>query len=180
MTKHIAITQMVRSDSVALFERALNEFARRSLEEQGGLDMYCLRPPAGSDSQKYGIIRSFANEADQSAFYRSALYREWLIKIQPMVESPATSRELNGLEAWFRNDPADMPPRWKMSVISWIGVWPLSMVVPAMLRPLLDPNVPAFIFAAASAAGIVSLLTWVVMPLLVKLLTGWLRPPKHF
>ena len=77
MPTHIAITQMVRSDCIALFETALEEFARRSLEEHGALDVYCLRPPAGSDSKKYGILRSFANEADRCAFYQSALYREW-------------------------------------------------------------------------------------------------------
>ena len=54
MPKHIAITQMVRSDCIALFETALDEFARRSLAEHGTLDVYCLRPPPGSDSQKYG------------------------------------------------------------------------------------------------------------------------------
>ena len=97
-----------------------------------------------------------------------------------MIESPSTSQELNGMEVWFRNDPADMPPRWKMSVISWIGVWPLSMAVPAALRPLLGPNLPAVIFAAATAAGIVSLLTWVAMPPLVKFMAGWLRPSKDF
>ena len=180
MPKHIAITQMVRSDYIALFETALDEFARRSLAEHGTLDMYCLRPPPGSDSQKYGIVRSFASEADRSAFYRSRLYKEWLVRIEPMIESPATSRELNGMEAWFRYDPANMPPRWRMSVISWIGVWPLSMAVPAVLRPLLGSNVPAAIFAAATAAGIVSLLTYVAMPLLVKLMAVWLRPSKHF
>jgi hypothetical protein len=46
----------------------------------------CLYPPPGSASTEYGILRSFASAADRDAFYRSAFFKDWLARIEPMVE----------------------------------------------------------------------------------------------
>ena len=138
--------------------------------------MHCLHPPPGSDSTEYGIMRSFANTADRDAFYQTPLYQEWLARIEPMVEGEATYRQLDGLEAWFRNPHGPMPPRWKMALLTWIAVWPVSMLVPAILVPLLGPNFPQVLTAGLIAAGIVVILTWVAMPVLVKAAHPWLHP----
>jgi uncharacterized protein len=69
-----------------------------------------------------------------------------------------------------------MPPRWKMALLTWIAVWPVSMLVPAILMPLLGPNFPQVLTAGLIAAGIVVILTWVAMPLLVKVAHRWLHP----
>jgi antibiotic biosynthesis monooxygenase (ABM) superfamily enzyme len=63
-----------------------------------------------------------------------------------------------------------------MAFLTFIAVWPVSMAVPALLNPLIGQRVPNFIFAGAVAAGIVLILTWVAMPVLVKLGRHWLRP----
>jgi len=173
---HIAITRRVRKTHIAQFERALSEFASRSLAEPGMLGVHCLYPPAGSGSTEYGILRSFASTADRDAFYQTPLYQEWLARIEPMVEGEASYRQLNGLEAWFRNAHGPMPPRWKMALLTWIAVWPVSMLVPAILVPLLGPNLPQVLTAGLIAAGIVVILTWVAMPLLVKVAHPWLHP----
>jgi antibiotic biosynthesis monooxygenase (ABM) superfamily enzyme len=81
-----------------------------------------------------------------------------------------------GLEAWFRNPHAPMPPRWKMALLTWIAVWPVSILVPAILMPLLGPNSPQVLTAGLIAAGIVVILTWVAMPLLIKVAHPWLHP----
>ena len=103
------------------------------------------------------------------------MFQAWEERIKPLTEGEPDYRELNGLEAWFRS-PYNPPPRWKMALLTWIAVWPVSMIVPAALNPLTGSSVPNFIFAGAVAAGIVLILTWVAMPLLVKLTKGWLHP----
>ncbi len=35
-----------------------------------------------------------------------------------------------------------IPQRWKMALLTWIAVWPVSMLVPAILKPVLGPNFP--------------------------------------
>jgi uncharacterized protein len=140
---------------------------------RGGV--HCLHPPPGSGSAEYGIRRSFASAADRDALYQTPLYQEWLDRIEPMVEGEPFYRQLDGLEAWFRDPLGRMPPRWKMGLLTWIAVWPVSMLVPAILVPLLGPDSPKVLTAALISAGIVVILTWVAMPLLVKVAHSWLH-----
>jgi hypothetical protein len=53
-------------------------------------------------------------------------------------------------------------------LLTWIAVWPVSMLVPAILMPLLGPNSPQGLSAGLIAAGIVVIRIWVAMPLLVS------------
>ena len=103
------------------------------------------------------------------------MFKAWEERIKPLTEGTPEYRELTGLEAWFRS-PHSPPPRWKMALLTWIAVWPVNMAVPAALKPLIGQTVPKVIFAGAVAGGIVLVLTWVAMPLFVKLTKGWLHP----
>jgi uncharacterized protein len=173
---HIAIVLRVRQSHVAEFERALEEFARESFTEPGARGVQCLYPPRGSDSTEYGVMRSFANAADRDAFYETVLFKDWLARIEPMVEGRSTRRQLVGLEAWFRDGHEPMPPRWKMALLTWPAVWFASTLVRTVLAPALGPNLPQIIEAGFITAGVVAILTWVVMPVLVKIARPWLRP----
>jgi len=173
---HIAITLSVRREHVAEFERALTDFARRSLVEPGARGVQCLYPPPGSASTEYGIMRSFATAADRDAFYQSAFFKDWLTLIEPMVEGKSEPRQLHGLEAWFRDSEEPTPPRWKMALLTWLGVWLASMLMRAVLALALGPNFPQVLEAALVAAGVVVILTWAAMPFLVRIAQPWLRP----
>jgi antibiotic biosynthesis monooxygenase (ABM) superfamily enzyme len=175
-TIHIAILRRVRKEHAAAFERALADFVSRSLAEPGARGVHCIYPPPGSGSLEYGILRSFARAADRDAFYKTALYKEWLATIEPMVEGEPTYRRLEGLEAWFRAPHDRLPPRWKMALLTWIAVWPVSMLVAAIVLPLLGPTFPRILASGVVAGGIVAVLTWGAMPLLVKLARPWLHP----
>ncbi len=173
---HIAITRRVRPEHVAEFESALATFASRSLAEPGSRGVHLLHPPPGSEAREYGILRSFATADDRDAFYQSSLYQEWVAEIEPLVEGHADYRKLTGLEAWFRDPAGGHPPVWKMALLTWIAVWPVSMIVPAALGPLLTGVIPGLLVAGAIAAGITAVLTWIAMPLLVRLAHPWLQP----
>lgn len=178
-TIHVAITRRVRKEHAPAFERALSDFARRSLNVHGAVGVHLLLPPPGAESLEYGILRSFASAEDREAFYKTDLYRDFVAQIGPMVDGEPIYRELKGLEAWFPHPQAASPPRWKMALLTWLAVWPVSMLVPALLSPLLGPNFPRVLAGGVISAGIVVTLTWVAMPLLVKLARKWLQPaPK--
>jgi len=84
---------------------------------------------------------------------------------------------LHGLEAWFRS-PHNPPPRWKMAVATFVGVFPLAM----LLNLTLGPFIREWHFVARNAvfnAFVVTLLSWVVMPIVTRLLHGWLQPPSQ-
>jgi antibiotic biosynthesis monooxygenase (ABM) superfamily enzyme len=170
---HIAITVRVRKAQVAEFERALTDFVSRSLAEPGARGVQCLYPPPGSASTEYGLVRSFASAADRDAFCWSAFFKDWLARIEPMVEGRSTCRELRGLEAWFRDE--HMPPRWKIALLTWPAVWLASTLMRTIVAPALGPNIPQVVEAGFITAGVVIILTWVVMPFLVRIARPWLR-----
>jgi antibiotic biosynthesis monooxygenase (ABM) superfamily enzyme len=173
---HIAITRRIRKECVGSFEKALAEFARASLAAPGAQGVLFLRPPPGSDSNEYGILRTFESEASRDAFYASPLYHKWVEQVSPWVEGKYERRQLTGLEAWFHEPGLPMPPDWKMAVLTWIAVWPVSMLVPAICVPLLGPKFNQVLAAGIIALGIVIILTWVAMPILVKVTYRWLYP----
>jgi hypothetical protein len=173
---HVAVTRRVKPGCEAEFKDALHEFIRASFAHNGVLGAGMLVPPPGSEVLEYGILRTFRDERERDAFYGSHIFKDWEARVKPLVEGKPQYRKLHGLEAWFRNPSQPNPPEWKMAFLTFIAVWPVSMAVPALLNPLIGQRVPNFIFAGAVAAGIVLILTWVAMPVLVKLGRHWLRP----
>jgi hypothetical protein len=171
---HVAITRRIKPGREAEFQQALQEFFKTSFAHIGVHGASMLVPPPDSPSPEFGILRTFANAQQRDDFYASPMFLAWEERIKPLTEGTPEYRELSGLEAWFRS-PHLPPPRWKMALLTWLAVWPVSMAVPAALNPLIGQSVPKVIFAGAVAGGIVLVLTWAAMPLLVKLTKGWLH-----
>lgn len=175
---HIVITRRVRPGREADFQEALREFFQASFGHYGVLGASMLVPPPGSGSSEFGILRTFASERERDAFYESALFQSWEERIAPLTEDRWTYRQLHGMEAWFRS-PQSAPARWKMALLTWLAVWPVSVAVRVLLAPIIGSVLPGALFAGVTAAGIVLVLTWVAMPALVKLARPWLQPPVH-
>jgi len=93
-----------------------------------------------------------------------------------MVEGKSSPRQLSGLEAWFRDGQEPMPPRWKMALLTWPAVWLVRMLVRAIVAPALGPVLPQILESGVVTAGVVTILTWVAMPLVVRMARPWLRP----
>lgn len=175
MPIHVAITRQVIPGSEQAFEESLRQFFRESLARPGVLGVHVLSPPPGSNSREYGIMRTFASEHERDEFYKSDLFANWQKQVSQLTEGAPTYRELHGLEAWFRSPSAEPPPRWKMALITWLGVWPTSFLVSTFIAPYLNV-LPNLLGSAVIAAVIVVCLTWMVMPWLAKLFHSWLHP----
>ena len=177
MPIHVAITRRVKSGCEEDFQNALREFFQTSFTHDGVLGATMIVPPPGSDSREFGILRTFANEKDRDDFYASAIFKAWEKKCEPLTETNSwTHRPLHGLEAWFRT-PHHPPPRWKMAVATFIGVFPVA----TLLSLTLAPTLKSWHFLLSNAlfnVCVVTLLTWVVMPLVTRVLHDWLHAEK--
>jgi uncharacterized protein len=175
MPIHVAITRRVRPGCEAEFQLALREFFQTSFSHGGVLGATMLVPPPGSDSREFGILRSFADEKERGDFYASPMFKTCEARCAPLTESDAwTQRQLHGLEAWFQS-PINPPPRWKMAVATFLGVFPVALGLSFILRPVIR-SWPLLIGNAMFNLCMVVLLTWVVMPLVTRALHGWLHP----
>lgn len=174
---HIAITRRVLPGREAEFQQALREFFQTSFAHNGVCGASMLTPPPGSDSREFGILRTFANEAERDGFYNSPMFQAWERRAKSLTEGEPIYRQLHGLEAWFRS-PQNPPPRWKMAIATYLGVLPVVMTLALTLGPLIQ----SWNFVLENAlfnAFVVAGLTWVVMPLLTRLLGPWLNPKSQ-
>ena len=174
MPIHIAITRRVRPGCEAEFQAALREFVQTSFAHSGVWGASMLTPPPGSDSREYGILRTFASETERDAFYESPMFKAWEERARMLTEGEPVYRQLHGLEAWFRS-PRNPPPRWKMAAATFLGVFPVALVLNLTLGPVIRP----WHFVLSNAVFnlcVVALLTWVVMPIITRLLKRWLNP----
>jgi antibiotic biosynthesis monooxygenase (ABM) superfamily enzyme len=177
MPIHIAITRRARPGCEAEFQHTLREFFQASFAHGGVLGATMIVPPPGSDSREFGILRTFADEKERDDFYASPIYKAWGKKCEPLTETNSwTQRPLNGLEAWFRS-PQSPPPRWKMAIATFLGVFPIATILNLTIGPAIR-SWPFLVANAVFNACIVALLTWVVMPLITRALHGWLHSPK--
>jgi antibiotic biosynthesis monooxygenase (ABM) superfamily enzyme len=174
MPIHIAITRRVKPGCEAGFQQALREFFQTSFAHGGVLGATMLVPPPGSDSREFGILRTFGDERERDDFYASPVFKAWEKKCEPLVESGSwTQRELHGLEAWFRSSD-NPPPRWKMALATLLGVFPTSLLLGETVGRWTE-GWPALARVFVFAACMVALLTWVVMPLVTRLVHPWLH-----
>ena len=112
----------------------------------------------------YQVVYRFENDARER-------------RLEP-IGALATDRHLSGLETWFElpNQPGrPAPPRWKMVVATWIGVFPLLLLLQWLVAPLVT-DVPLLIRVMVFALIVVTTATYVVMPRLTLFLRRWLYP----
>jgi uncharacterized protein len=174
MPIHIAITRRVKRGHEAEFQAALREFFQASFAHGGVLGATMIVPPPGSDSREFGILRTFADEKEREDFYASPIFKAWEAKCEPLTETGSwMARPLHGLEAWFRS-PQSLPARWKMAVATFLGVFPVAMVLNLILGRAIS-SWPLIVRSAVFNACMVCLLTWVVMPVVTRWLHGWLH-----
>ena len=173
MPIHVAITRQVRLGCEAEFQQGLREFFQTSFAHGGVLGASMLIPPPGSDSREFGILRTFADEKERDAFYASPMFKAWEERARTLTEGEPVYRQLHGLEAWFRSPTP--PPRWKMAVTTFLGVFPVAMILNLTLGPTIK-SWPFILRNAVFNASVVALLTWVVMPLITRALRALLHP----
>jgi uncharacterized protein len=171
---HLAISVKVRQGKEEQFDRALTRFVRESTDFRGVTGVHVQRPPSDGDAREFAIVRSFLSEEHRRDFYDAELYRHYEAETAALREEPPVFRALQGIEAFFRGGPAAPPPRWKMAVVTWMGVFPASALWSqtvgsrlTMLHPLAVTGVVTLL--------VVATVVWCAMPLLTKAFRPWLR-----
>lgn len=175
MPIHIAITRKVKPGREAEFQQAVRECFQASFNHKGVLGATMIVPPTSSETGEFGIIRTFTNDKEREDFYASPAFKAWEAKTAPLVEGTSwTYRPLHGLECWFR--AAGQPPaRWKMALITLVGVYPLNLLIRLAVVPHMK-NLPAALSVLIVSTLIVVCLTWLIMPVLTRLFKRWIQP----
>jgi hypothetical protein len=172
----VVITRAVRSGSEQEFEEAVKAWIPKALDFPGYLGVHMLRPPPGS--REYGAVVKFRTQKEWDAFRNAPQYVHFLAQIRPYLEDEPRVETECGLESWFTplgSQVLRVPPRWKMAIVTWLGVCLMVYPVSSLVSPL-TTDWPWFLRYSLINAGVVAGLTWAVMPVLSGLFQFWLHP----
>ncbi|MFT3759060.1 antibiotic biosynthesis monooxygenase [Thauera sp.] len=179
-TSSARITRIARRRAQAGREAEYESCVREMLAQMRGYKGFLggdIIPPEqpGGD---YQVVTRFASEAECEAWDRSEARLSCLERLSEVADGEPELRKLSGLEAWF--EPAVVsasmhPPRARMALVTWLGIFPTVSLVLWLVAPLLEP-LPFLLRTALLTALIVVTMTWLVMPRLVRLLRGFLDP----
>ncbi len=145
----------------------------------GQMGVNIIRPAPGSDSRQYGIVRKFSSREALDQFHRSSEYLEWSRQVSNLTEGESHVEEFNGLESWFTPPGQPLQPllpwenggghlhRGSPDVVTTLLFW--------IIGPMIQPW-PFLIRNSAFNVVVVACLTWLAMPLLTRIFSGWLQP----
>ena len=173
----VIVRRRTRPGCEADFEKAMQEFICFALSSPGNRGIHVLRSEQGHP-RDYTVVDRFADRDARRAFTASAPYKDWMVRLRALTEEEPHIQEMEGLSGWFTlpDQPhAHPPPKPKMALVTFLGVYPLTSVLPPFFVGLLPAWHPLLRNVLATGL-IVTLLTWVVMPFLTKLLRRWLFP----
>ena len=170
----IVITRAIRAGREAAFEAAVREWIKTALDFPGYLGVHMIRPPSGG--REYGAVLKFQSRGAWDSFLASPDYQKFLDGIREHLDGDPNVETVCGLESWFTGSGAPIalaPPRWKMALVTWVGVDITALVLTYSLS-LLMKSWPWGLAFLVFNAGVVAGLTWIVMPFLSRLFRPWL------
>lgn len=132
------------------------------------------------EGEEFQIIQRFATQKDLAGWQSSEESATWHERLNSVAEADPEYRFLTGLEVWF--DPklvfSDVTAvRWRMTVVSWLGIYPLVAFCLWYISPLMQ-GLPYLLRTAALTAIVVVAMSYVVMPRLSRWMGWWVAPKK--
>lgn len=171
------INHLVKSGREAGYEEWLRGIVPVARSFEGHLGVNILRPRPG-EPPDYVIVLHFDHHQHLQTWLESEVRREWIERVKPLIEHPENVQVLTGLETWFvlPERPQKAPPkRYKIALITWLGVLLLSLLIGYFFTPLLAP-LPWLLRQMIGTGLTVWLLAYFLMPQLTRIFYKWLYP----
>jgi uncharacterized protein len=173
----VLYSRRVKPGREAAFEAWAHGVVAASRQFPGHLGASVLDAPG---SREYHILFTFADRKSMQAWLDSDERRGWLARVGELIEADRGLQQLTGLETWFKLPGSNVPtmkppPRWKMWLVSIIAVYPLVLAFQVLVVPKMV-GLPLPLRALAFPLVLLTLMTFVVMPVVTRLLRRWLAP----
>jgi uncharacterized protein len=174
------VSRRVKPEYEAKFERLMEQFIDAAANFPGCLGAQLVSPGDEVDVEDslYHAVLAFENPDSLRAWQNSSERLQWLTEASAYIEGQAMVREVSGLAHWFQtstNPTQAPPPRWKVAVVTWLGIFPTVYLLFLLLSDVLAPW-PLLPRIMVITVLVVTLMTWLVAPQLTRLLKPWLYP----
>lgn len=170
----VLITRQVKAGHEADFEKVMAGMVEIATGFPGCLGAQVVHPGEDPDvtDPMYHIVLAFDRQSNLDAWHHSPERKLGLSAAAPFIEGELGTKSLSGLGLWFQ--PAQpVPPRWKVAVVTWLGICPTVYVLFLIMGNLLA-SWWLFPRTVVLTLAVVALMTWVVAPQLTRLFRPWL------
>lgn len=170
------ISRKVKPDCQTDYERWLKTSLMPTLTGFPGFEGVTILRPGETPSKEYVIIQRWKDYEHLCDWVESAERTTVLAQSEPYSIGGPTRRRETGLEVWFQL-PGEVsikpPPRYKMAVLIWMVIAPLTLAAGYLLGPLLQ-QLPVVAATYLRAGVVVLVMTYAAMPLVRRLFARWL------
>ena len=178
----VLVTRRIKPGHEADFEAAMTQMIIAAASFPGHLGGRLIRPgEEGDDSvteRLYHVIFAFDTQEHLAGWQNSPVRKLGLAAVAPHTQGEQELRQVTGLAHWFVEPQGPVqapPPRWKVAVVTWLGIFPTVFVLFSLLSEPLAP-LPVLPRIMVLTALVVLVMTWVVAPQLTGLFRPWLHP----
>jgi len=173
----LVVQHQLEPDNHPRYEQWLAKIIPVAARFPGHRGVNVIRPVAGA--KVYTVTVRFDSLQHAEDWFQSAARRELVAEVAPLLDHAETLGTVTGLEFWFAPTAAVQKRArpYKQFLITLSVIYPLTLLVPWLLRPLLagvpvlDQRLVEHLIVTALVVG---LMTYLVMPRYVRLVAGWL------
>ena len=173
----LVIQHHVQPAQVPEYEAWLRETSQEAMLFPGHMGVNIVRPRAPAST--YTIVLRFDSHQHLLDWMESPTRRKLVERAAPYLMADEELEIQTGLEFWF-TPPAHTPLRarpYKQFLITLSAIYPLTLLIPWLLGPLLQAE-PLRLWPAAGGlfvvVVIVYLMVYVIMPRYSRLVAKWL------
>lgn len=169
------VDRIPRPGQTEALEQAIRAMIAQAIHFPGhhGVTVDRPAPPA---QPAFRIVYRFDTAEHMQAWLQSDTYRRLAAVADALTEGHADQHLVAGIETWFTPPGARAPSRLRVTLMSWVGIAPLTYLYGRLITLLLPHLGYGFERAGLLAACVVPTMAYVVGPSLTRICRPWLYP----
>lgn len=175
----VVVSRRVIKGKESDFEALSTQMTQRASHFPGYLGATMFRP-SSPDDPEYRIVFKFQDRESLTAWEESDERAELLEQIESLLAQPSEREVTSGIVTWFTlpgQNPVKPPPRYKMTIVSWLALYPAVTLVFVLFGDLLA-SVPLLLRTMIVTVVVMLLMTYVLMPRMTRWFSFWLFPAR--
>lgn len=173
----VVINHHIKEGKQKEYEDWLNEIGPICRNAVGNIDWQIIRPIPNL-TFIYTIIIRFDTIQNLKNWIESDERKNLIEKVKPLFTKDDNYFIQSGLDFLFqpKNENQKVPLRWKQYLITWSAIYPLSLLIPLLVLPILKMmNFPENKFNSFFVSGtVVLIMVYLLMPNYTRLIKKWL------
>ncbi|OOG16312.1 antibiotic biosynthesis monooxygenase [Sphingobacterium sp. CZ-UAM] len=175
----VVITHHILDDKQLEYDQWLAEIVPLTKHAKGFIDLQVIRPIPNL-TFVYTVIIRFDTVDNLKIWMESDTRKRMIEQASPLFRKQDRYQIKSGLEFLFETPEQvnKIPRRWKQYLVTWSAIYPLSLVMPMILLPVLryfHISQNRMSDGLLISGCIVFLMVYLVMPNYTKLIRKWLN-----